>query len=286
LITMAEPDLATLQHWMQGHVIADALPREAASPTGTFDVRETIRGSADLPPQARLHIYARGYVLRLIECLRADFPVLHAMVGPQVFNLFATAYLTSHRSRSPSLFELGAGFADYPDATRPAAGAGRGTLEAMPASLARLERAMSEVSRAPGPETQRDYALMTPAILLLAPGMRLRLPETVKLLRLDFDFTAAVAAADRGERPAQPPAQEVCVAVARSHYRVEVHTLDPARFAWLEALGYTGAEVLEAVARARETAGDAADGLGADLITWLPIAVQAGLVTQADVGAQ
>ena len=201
------------------------------------DVREAVRGSADLPPEARLHIYARGYGLRLTECLRADFPVLHAMVGPQVFNLFATAYLTKHRSRSPSLFELGAGFADYLEATRPAEGAGRGTLEAIPASLARLERAMSEVSRAPGPETERNYAPMTPAILLLTPGVRLRLPDTVKLLRLDFDFTAAVAAAERGERPAQPPAQEVCVAVARSHYRVDVHTLEPARFAWLEALG-------------------------------------------------
>jgi hypothetical protein len=279
---MAEPDLATLQHWMQGRVVADALPREAVAPANALNVREAIRGSAELPPEARLHIYARGYVLRLVECLRADFPVLHALVGPQVFNLFATAYLTEHRSRSPSLFELGAGFADYLEATRPAEGAGRGTLEAIPASLARLERAMSAVSRAPGPETQRSYALMTPAILLLAPGMRLRLPETVKLLRLDFDFTAAVAAADRGERPTQPPAQEVCVAVARSHYRVELHTLEPARFAWLDALGHAGAQVLEAVARAREAAGDAADGLGADLITWLPIAVQAGLVTPAE----
>jgi hypothetical protein len=283
---MAEPDLATLQHWMQSRVVADALPREAASPGSALNIRETIRGSAALPPEARLHIYSRGYVLRLIECLRADFPVLHAMVGPQVFDLFATAYLTQHRSRSPSLFELGAGFADYLEATRPPQGAGRGTLEAIPASLARLERAMSEVSRAPGPETQRNYALMTPAILLLAPGVRLRLPETVKLLRLDFDFTATIAAADRGERPAQPPAQEVCVAVARSHYRVRVHTLEPARFAWLETLGYAGADVLEAVAHAREIAGDAADGLGADLLTWLPIAVQAGLVTQADNDAR
>lgn len=282
---MAEPDLATLQHWMQSRIVADALPGEAASRASALNARETIRGTAALPPQARLHIYARGYLLRLIECLRADFPVLHAMVGPQVFDLFATAYLTQHRSRSPSLFELGAGFADYLEATRPAEGAGRGTLEAIPASLARLERAMSEVSRAPGPEAQRSGALMTPAILLLAPDVRLRLPETVRLLRLDFDFTAALAAAGRGERPVQPPPQEVCVAVARSRYRVEVRTLAPARFAWLKALGHAGADVLEAVARARETVGEAADGLGADLMNWLPIAVQAGLVMQTVAGA-
>jgi hypothetical protein len=65
---------------------------------------------------------------------------------------------------------------------------------------------------------------------------------------------------------------------------VQVHTLEPARFAWLEALGHAGAEVLEAVARARAIAGSAADGLGADLLTWLPIAIQAGLVIPADTG--
>jgi hypothetical protein len=283
---MAEPDLATLQHWMQSRIVTDALPRETASLAAAINVREAIRSSADLPAKARLRIYARGYVLRLIECLRADFPVLHAMVGTQVFDLFATAYLTQHQSRSPSLFELGAGFADFLEATRPEEGAGRGSLQAIPASLARLERAMSEVSRAVGPETHRGYELMAPAILLLAPGTRLRLPASVRLLRLDFDFAAALAATDRGERPAQPPAQEVSVAVARSHYRVQVHTLEPARFAWLEALGHGGADVLEAVAQAREIAGDAADGLGADLLTWLPIAVQAGLVTQADNDAR
>jgi len=278
----AEADLATLQHWMQSRIVSDALPREAAWPASTLSVREAIRGSAELPPEARLRIYARGYVLRLLECLRADFPVLHAMVGGQVFDLFATAYLTKHRSRSPSLFDLGAGFADFLEATRPTEGAGRGTLQAIPASLARLERAIAESSRAPGPETRRDYELLVPPILLLAPGTRLRLPASVRLLRLDFDFTAALAAADRGERPMQPPAKETCVAVARSHYRVQVHTLEPARLAWLEALGDAGADAVDALARAWESAGSAADRLSADLLTWLPVAVQAGLLTKAE----
>jgi hypothetical protein len=264
-------DLATLQHWMQGHIVTDDLPGEAAEASRAFCARDVIRSSHGLAAEDRLRIYARGYVLRLLECLRADFPVLHALVGRQVFDLFATAYLTQYQSRSPTLYDLGAGFADYLEATRPAEGRGPGTLEAIPASLARLERAMSEINRAPGPETGRDDALPVPAVLL--PGTRLRLPRSVRLLRLDFDFSEALAAAGRGERPAQPPAKDVRVAVARSHYRVHVHALDEARFAWLEALGVAAADLATALASAPEAA--------ADILAWLPMAAKAGLVTAA-----
>lgn len=44
---------------------------------------------------ARLDIYARGYVLRLLECLRAEFPILLALVGDQVFEMFASSYVWS-----------------------------------------------------------------------------------------------------------------------------------------------------------------------------------------------
>ena len=190
-------EMAALQRWMQSRIVADdALA--AAAPVWMAD--EVVAGSAALPADERLRVYSHGYVLRLIECLRADFPVLRALVGDTVFDLFATAYLAERPSRSPSLYDLGAGFAAFLEATRPAEGAGRGTLEAIPASLARLERAMAEVSRAPGPETAAQAPM--PAMLLLAPATALRLPPSVRLLRLDFDFADALAAVEQGARPA------------------------------------------------------------------------------------
>jgi hypothetical protein len=270
-------ELAVLQRWMQGRIVADEAIA-AAAPDWMADA--VVTGSAALPADERLRIYSHGYVLRLIECLRADFPVLRALVGDTVFDLFATAYLAERPSRSPSLYDLGAGFADFLEATRPAEGAGRGTLEAIPASLARLERAIAEVSRAPGPETLAQtgaQAAMT-AMLLLAPATVLRLPQSVRLLRLDFDFAQALAAAERGARPAQPPAREICVAVARSGYRVRALDLAAPRFAWLEALGQDGGDALDAARRAAAATGCDADALFAQIAGWLPTALQQGLI--------
>jgi hypothetical protein len=270
-------ELAALQRWMQWRIVADEA-MAAAAPDWMADA--VVAGSTTLPADARLRIYSHGYVLRLIECLRADFPVLRALAGDTVFDLFATAYLAERPSRSPSLYDLGAGFADFLEATRPAEGAGRGTLEAIPAGLARLERAIAEVSRAPGPETLAQAGAQA-AMLLLAPATALRLPQSVRLLRLDFDFAQALAAAEQGARPMQPPAREICVAVARSGYRVRVLDLAAPRFAWLEALGQDGGDALDAARRAAAATGCDADALFAQIAGWLPTALQQGLIASS-----
>ena len=74
-------DLPGLQAWLQDRVTAGVwdLPEDPAAGPLTADV---VAGGGPLPPRARLEIYARSYVLRLAECLRAEFPVLAAMVGP------------------------------------------------------------------------------------------------------------------------------------------------------------------------------------------------------------
>jgi hypothetical protein len=76
---------------------------------------------------------------------------LRLLVGDQVFDLFASAYIAALPSRSYSLYGLGAGFADFLEATRPE-GTGPASIEAIPASLTRLERAMAEAQRAVGTE--------------------------------------------------------------------------------------------------------------------------------------
>ena len=55
-----------------------------------------------LPADDRLDIYARSYVMRLAECLRAEFPVLRALIGEPVFDLFSGGYLSARPPSSPS----------------------------------------------------------------------------------------------------------------------------------------------------------------------------------------
>lgn len=276
-----DPDFGLLVRWMHDIMVAEGDLGEklaAARQIHGVDAGEAVIGNNRLPAEARIGIYARGYLLRMLECLRAEFPLLRRLVGEQVFDLFALGYIRARPSRSYSLYDLGAGFADHLRATSPSGGRA-GALDSLPASLARLERAQAESSRGRGLE--KRPALMV-AGLPLMPGLRLRLPETVRLLRLDFDVLPLLAAAEREEELAFPAAGDCLLAVARSHYRVGVHALTPARFAWLEALGTAGEDAHLAVARAAEASGVAAREIIADLFVWLPFAAQAGLVTEEE----
>jgi hypothetical protein len=270
---LAEMDLGRLQQWLQHRIVGDAAPPPELPPVGEPD----IRGSAAFPARQRLAVYAQSYALRLIECLREEFPVLRLLVGDQVFDLFAGAYIAAQPSRSYSLYGLGAGFADFLEATRPA-GTGPASLEAIPASLARLERAMAEAQRAVGTEALPGGDLPIETLLQLSPDLRLRLPDTVRLLHLEFDFAAALAAAARGARPDQPPVRETWVAVARCRYRVRAHPVTSQHFALLQALERSGGLSLrEAAAAVASATSEATGAMLADLMVWLPQAIDGGI---------
>lgn len=261
--------LADLQTWMLDSILSGAATGEA--------VRARIAGDARLGPERRFAIYAGGYRSRLAETLRDEYPALRLLVGDTVFDLFATSYIAARPPRHFSLYDYGAGFADHLEATRPKQGGG--PLVALPAAVARLERARAEVQRAEGLERRTGPPLMADAAML--PGLKLKLPDSVRLLRPGFDLLPLIEAADRGGKAVMPEAGESQVAVARSLYRVRLHRLEPWHHAWLEALGPEGAEVHEAAAAAARASGRDGGALLADLVLWLPAAASVGLVTTA-----
>jgi hypothetical protein len=264
---MVEPDLPALQRWMQGAILSQAAPP---------DLDAMIVGDARLSAVQRLTLYARGYRARLAECLAAEFPCLRALAGEQVFALFVAGYVAERPPADPSLYALGAGFADFLEATRPAGDTDPDALSALPADLARLDRARAEVQRAAGVERRPGPP---PAVdLLLTPGARLRRPDSVRLLTLGFDPAPLLAAVDRGGPIDPPEPLPTRVAVARSRYRVAIHRLTPWRFAWLEALGEAGDDVHAAAARAARASGHETGAVIADLALWLPLAADQGLV--------
>ena len=258
------PELQPLQQWMQDAVLAGgADPLSAA---------RHVRPSPSLTPEQRVGIYAGGYRGRLIECLRESYPVLRRLAGETAFDLFARSYVEEARSHEPSLWGFGAGFADHLAGNAPAPVP---SPAAIPAELARLERAREEVQRAVG--TERLPALHLAPGDCLVPGMTLRVPDSVRLLCLGFDFEALVASVDAAQAPAPVAPGPWRVAVARSHYRVRLHPLDAGRFAFLEALA--AAPAVDAAAADAE--GLDAGALLARLALWLPEAAQHGLVAAA-----
>ena len=234
-----------------------------------------VKPGGSLAPEERLAIYARGYAARLLDCLRGEFPVLRALVGNEVFNLFARGYLAAHPPASPSLFDVGAGFGGYLERSRPQRWGPPGCWEDIPYQLASLERARLEARRAAGVETDPAHGQVDPLTIMTAPGLRLRTPPSLRLLRLDFSFAPTLAAAERGERPPSPAAGETYYAVARSRYRVAVHVLAPWQHAILTAAGQTAQPLDDLMAGA----GLDRDALWARLIPWLPGAVDGGVAT-------
>src|SRR5262245_51142626 len=98
-------DLADLQRWF----FAAVLEPEAATPE---DVERVIGASAQQSPVERLRVYQRGYVLRLLESMRAKYPALRHALGPDLFDGFACDFLQAYRSRTYSLLALDERFPD------------------------------------------------------------------------------------------------------------------------------------------------------------------------------
>ncbi|MEO7169851.1 MAG: DNA-binding domain-containing protein [Sphingomonas sp.] len=252
---------ADLQAWLQ----AAMLDGEAA------DARDHVLGDNRLTAEMRVGIYAQGYRLRLLECLGTEYPVLSALAGPTAFGLFAQGYIAAHPSRSYTLYDFGADFADYLDAARPAGDGTPQAVEAIPGALARIERARAEVHRARGvesravPLTEAGLDPVIASILGLGLARAWWRPDSVRLLELPFDFTETLAAVDRCEPPCLPLAAPSLMAVSRIDYRVACHRLEGWQHDWLAHLPD------EAIA-ARPAPDDPR------LAAWLPVAAAQGLI--------
>jgi hypothetical protein len=178
----------------------------------------------DLP--VGLAVYRRAYHLRLLGCLRADFPVLERVLGAELFALFITAYLEDHPPASPNLGDLGAQLPAWLARTAPPG-------VTLPVDVARLERARVEVLRAPGIERERADWLDAPDA-----AARAALAPTVRLLRLDHPLADLLTAVHAGREVPLPTPAPTRLVLARRAFEVTVHTVDA-----------HDAEVLDALAR-------------------------------------
>jgi len=149
---MTQQPLDLLQLWMKT-VITErgGLPEklESAAQQHGLIIEDVVAEKRGLSSRKRLSIYTSGYVARLVDCMRADFPLLRRFVGDSVFDAFAKAYIVTEPPHSPSLFDLGARFPHFLEETKPQ---NDEALLDLPAEIARFERARTEVMRARGTE--------------------------------------------------------------------------------------------------------------------------------------
>lgn len=79
---------------------------QAATEQHSLCIEDVIAEKRGLSAHKRLSLYTSGYVLRLLECMRADFPSLRNFVGDSVFDAFAQAYIISKPPVSHSMSQV------------------------------------------------------------------------------------------------------------------------------------------------------------------------------------
>lgn len=124
-------DLEGLQAWLLAAICDPGAPNPAGM----------VIDSPRLSGAERLALYRHGYVARLIECLRDDYPVLAQTLGPERFEKLCQVYVTQYPSRSPSLNAFGRHMAEHC----------RSAIGPFHAELAALEWALVEVTHAEAP---------------------------------------------------------------------------------------------------------------------------------------
>lgn len=268
-------ELATIQKWLTSIMVRPGnLMDKISAADATYGVssRDLIV-PGKLTSEERIGIYARGYVLRLMECMRADYPILQNLMGENLFDVFAGAYLVELPSHSPSLFDLGKHFPDFLEASQPKDAS---EMFALPLELAKLERARTEVSRMQGLEKTDHQMPDTDPMFYLFGNGRFCVSPCLRLMQLDFDLLDFMRQTEKGEEASTPPKDPNFVAVCRKNYAVNMFKLEPWQWYFLREI--TGSSQTEAVSSTSQILGIDASTISAELMLWLPVALQRGYV--------
>jgi hypothetical protein len=178
--------LRELQLDMQRHLLGEASAVTAA-----------IVDAPPLPAANRLAIYRNAYQVRLIDALHDTYPVLHDLLGDEVWLALGEAYVASHPSVFRSIRWYGSELADFLANCPPFGG------EPILSEVALLEWTLAEVF-----DAQDAEALPRAALAAVAPSAwgDLIFQFHPSLRRLEFSWnTAAIwKAMSADETPPRP----------------------------------------------------------------------------------
>jgi len=176
--------LGHLQEWLHGCITQS---RQAHDECALYN---TVASNKGLSRQARLAVYQRGYILRLRECLKAEYPLLIKAFSRDWFDLMAEHYLRSNPSTSSNLNELSARFPEFLKQDRPDRDAEtKERAYDFMIALAEFERAKLEVGRLRGSEECRLNGLFDVETRNLM-RLTVRVAQNVRLLQVPVDLVA------------------------------------------------------------------------------------------------
>ena len=232
--------LDVIQKWLQNALI---FPGSASAQ----EIEQHLKPSAQLQSAQRLGIYQRSYYLRLLQCMREQFPALCHALGKQLFTDFARDYLQTYPSESYTLYELGRRFPVYLEQTRPDQSQPQQVRESwvdFMVDLASFERQLFVQFDAPGYEGKQALAEGS------TPDHQLQLQPCFDLGHYRFPVASYYHQVRKGENPTVPTEDRSWVAIVRKNYLTRTLLLTPVHHAFLTLLqqGYGINDALEMMA--------------------------------------
>jgi hypothetical protein len=282
---MSDNTTTALQYWLSEVITGSGSLTQKLNQVRTkyrVDENDVVVQSKNIPVYSRLHVYTSGYLMRLKECLAADFPILKAFLGDEVFNRFADAAILHSPSESYSLYDLGSNFINFLTNSRPNDPNLPDEIQSMldlPLEIAKTERARQEVMRARGTEHLPHRYLSAADVLFSAHQICLKLPDSVRLLELQFDIKPLIEAVNKGFDFETPARGQSYLGINRRAYRVHMHQLEAWQYHFLNTCN--AISINEAADSAASTSSMPLSEMLARLSIWLPVAVDQQLVSIA-----
>jgi hypothetical protein len=280
---MSDQTTTALQHWLSEVITSNGTLDQKLNLVRAkyrVDENDVVVQSKNVPVYSRLHVYSSGYLLRLKECLAADFPILKTFLGDEVFDRFADAALLHSPSTSYSLYDLGLNFINFLTNSRPKDQNLPDEIRSMldlPLEIARTERARQEVMRAQGTEHLPQQNLSAYDVLLNSYQISLEIPASVRLLELDFAIKLLIESINKGIDFETPARVTSYMAISRFAYRIQMHELEAWQYHFLNACK-SFVSIHEAANHAATETSLPLSELLARLSIWLPVAVDQRLV--------
>jgi hypothetical protein len=180
------PRLRRLQQDLQSHLLGD----ESAIAAAIVD-------APPIPIAARLGIYRNAYRVRLIEALDETYPVLHAVLGDEVFSALGEEFVAAHPSVYRSIRWYGRELAEFLGQRPPYA------EQPILAELALLEWTLTEVFDAADAEPVQRAALSAVDASAWSE-LHFEFHPSLRRLFLQWNTAAVWQAMSRDEAPPDP----------------------------------------------------------------------------------
>jgi hypothetical protein len=184
------PSLRELQRDLQSHLLG-----------GDDTVVEAIVDAPPLPTLERLGIYRNAYRVRLIEALDDTYPVLHAVLGDELFAALGEEFVAAHPSVHRSIRWYGRELAEFLRRQPPYA------EQPIFAELALLEWTLAEVFDAAdaSPEPRAALSAIDPSAW---SELHFEFHPSLRRLELQWNTTAVWQAMSHEETPPDPECAE------------------------------------------------------------------------------